>query len=221
MRDKKVIVVSPHPDDLEIGMGGTVARMCEEGVGVISLVVTDGRGSTDLFSYGPQKLAEVRKKEVEESSRFLGVEELRLLGLSDVRSSDKKEILKESFLTLLKEKKPAEIYMPHPTVDKHPTHRIVSNSILEVLSSFGKSLNSVPSCWAYEVWTPFQGYDRIVDITKWSEKKAKAIRLHKSQIAYRDYAEGILGLNRYRAVFNEIRGTTKIKYGEVFLRVGY
>ena len=41
MQDTKALIISPHPDDLEIGMGGTVCLLLEKGIDVISVVVTD------------------------------------------------------------------------------------------------------------------------------------------------------------------------------------
>ncbi len=44
---KCILVVSPHPDDLEIGMGGTVAKLIDDGVIVISLIATHGSAYFD------------------------------------------------------------------------------------------------------------------------------------------------------------------------------
>ncbi len=51
MSNKNILVISSHPDDLEIGMGGTVAKMVDQGVSVVSLVTTGGSGSTTLRIY--------------------------------------------------------------------------------------------------------------------------------------------------------------------------
>ena len=59
---KTILVVSPHPDDLEIAMGGTVAKLIDQGVSVVSLVATDGRGSTTVDELTGDELAEVRRQ---------------------------------------------------------------------------------------------------------------------------------------------------------------
>ena len=38
----RILVVGPHPDDQELGMGGTIARLAEQGHEVLLLDVTDG-----------------------------------------------------------------------------------------------------------------------------------------------------------------------------------
>jgi len=47
---KKVLVISAHPDDMEIGMGGTVAKLSASGCSIISVVLTDGRSPNPLDS---------------------------------------------------------------------------------------------------------------------------------------------------------------------------
>ena len=69
MNEGNVLVISPHPDDLEIGMAGTVLKLKESGFSVISVVVTQGRGSTNLMDVDVEELVRIRKKEVEFSSK--------------------------------------------------------------------------------------------------------------------------------------------------------
>jgi LmbE family N-acetylglucosaminyl deacetylase len=55
--------------------------------------------------------------------------------------------------------------------------------------------------WGYEVWGLFPEWNRFEDISDQIGKKLAAIDEHKSQIAAIPYADGIAGLNRWRAVF--------------------
>jgi LmbE family N-acetylglucosaminyl deacetylase len=48
MSNKNILVISPHPDEREIAMGGTVAKLIDQGMSVVSLVAIDGGGSTTL-----------------------------------------------------------------------------------------------------------------------------------------------------------------------------
>ena len=53
--------------------------------------------------------------------------------------------------------------------------------------------------WCYEIWSclwPNIG----VDISSAADIKREAINCYASQVAYVDYAEGALGLNRYRGM---------------------
>jgi LmbE family N-acetylglucosaminyl deacetylase len=67
--------------------------------------------------------------------------------------------------------------------------------------------------YLYEVWSPLVP-DVLIDITKQAEVKLRAINAHCSQVENINMAEGILGLNRYRAEMNRIRG-----YAEAYLQV--
>ncbi len=215
-----VLVISPHPDDLEIGMGGTVAKFTESGVNVVSMVVTDGRRSTSLYGLSEDEMAELRGYEVRNATAILGIGYLILLGLGDVRSGENQSSFASALEDAMERFSPREIYMPHPEIDKHPTHRAVSSIALDTLREMDTAL--LPEglkVWCYEVWTPFPSYDRIEDISLQMHVKQAAIDAHKSQLEYKNYTDGITGLNRYRAVFNETGGLTLMEYAEVFVEV--
>ena len=77
-----VIAVGAHPDDVEIGCGGTLARMVQQGfrVGIIDL--TDGEPTP--LSPGP----EVRIREAQEAAQILGVQVREILNLPNRRLFD-------------------------------------------------------------------------------------------------------------------------------------
>ena len=59
----QVMVVTPHPDDAEFGVAGTVARWTREGKDVIYVVCTNGdKGTTDP-NIKPEELAKIREHE--------------------------------------------------------------------------------------------------------------------------------------------------------------
>jgi len=218
MPERNVLIISPHPDDMEIGMGGTAAKLIDSGIDVVSLVVTDGRRSTSVYGLSEDEVARLRESEVREAVGILGVEYLILLGLGDLKSGENRDRFQSELIAALKRFKPEEVYMPHPEIDKHPTHRAVSALALETLRAApGGDLTATLKIWCYEVWTPFPAYDRIEDISLQMHVKTAAIDAHKSQIDYKDYTGGITGLNRYRAVFNETAGITVMEYAEVFI----
>lgn len=216
MDDKHALVISPHPDDLEIGMGGTVAKLIDSGVKVISLVVTDGRRSTSVYGLSEDELVELREFEVREAVGILGIEYLILLRLPDVSEADNRAEFKKELSTTLTRFNPEEVYIPHPEIDKHQTHRTVSSIVLESVAEIPTGPSRL---WCYEVWTPFPNYNRIEDISLQIHIKSAAIEAHRSQVEYKNYTDGIMGLNRYRAVFNETSGLTVMEYAEVFMEI--
>ncbi len=77
-----VIAVGAHPDDVEVGIGGTIARMCRQGyrVGIVDL--TDGEPTPGCPS------PEVRLAEAQRAAEILGVEFRMILDLPNRRLFD-------------------------------------------------------------------------------------------------------------------------------------
>ncbi|MXZ49084.1 MAG: PIG-L family deacetylase [Candidatus Dadabacteria bacterium] len=217
MQETKALIVSPHPDDLEIGMGGTACLLLEKGVDVVSFVVTDGRRSANPLGISQEELVQTREREVRTSSEILGVK-VSLLGFSDMESDSNKREFSSRMAEIITNLRPGEIYLPHPEIDKHRTHRTVSRLTLDCLDA---ALGESPfecECWFYEVWTPFPSYDRIEDITSFADRKRQAIEAHMSQTSYKDYTDGIMGLNRYRGAFHDTTDGFAPLWAEVFIK---
>ena len=217
MSDAKALIVSPHPDDLEIGMGGTACVLLEKGIEVISIVVTDGRRSANPTGITRKELIRTREREVRESSGILGVE-VSLLGFSDMESDTNKREFSSRMKEIIIKLCPGEVYLPHPEIDKHKTHRTVSLLTLDCLNAAVEGSAFECECWFYEVWTPFSSYDRIEDITAFADRKRRAVEAHRSQTAYKDYTDGIMGLNRYRGAFHDTADGFAPLWAEVFIR---
>lgn len=217
MQETKALIVSPHPDDLEIGMGGTACLLLEKGIDVVSVVVTDGRRSANPLDISQEELVQTRELEVRTSSEILGVE-VSLLGFSDMESDSNKREFSSKMAEIITNLRPGEIYLPHPEIDKHRTHRTVSRLTLDCLDA---ALGESPfecECWFYEIWTPFPSYDRIEDITSFADRKRQAIEAHMSQTSYKDYTDGIMGLNRYRGAFHDTADGFAPLWAEVFIK---
>jgi len=71
-----LLVIAPHPDDGELGCGGTLARAKAEGLSTGILDLTRGE-------MGTKGTLEEREKEVAEASRILGLDFRGNLGLPD------------------------------------------------------------------------------------------------------------------------------------------
>ena len=61
-----ILVVGPHPDDQELGMGGTIAKFANEGHHVLLLDMTSGEPT-------PHGTPEIRAKEAAAAATILGV----------------------------------------------------------------------------------------------------------------------------------------------------
>jgi LmbE family N-acetylglucosaminyl deacetylase len=90
-----MLVVTPHPDDAEFGVAGTVARLTKEGKEVVYVVCTNGDKGTDDINFDPRELARIREQEQLEAAKVLGVREVIFLRHPDQTLEDTPEFRKE------------------------------------------------------------------------------------------------------------------------------
>lgn len=217
LNNQKLVVVSPHPDDLEIAMGGTVAKAISQGAEVISIVLTDGRRSPRIVPCSDADMAATRKQEVLAAAQVLQLTAVHCLDWEDLRLPAQRQAAQQEMLRLLSEVGPTEIYLPHPSLDRHETHRLGAQLTLAALEDLTQIVK--PALWAYEVWGLFPYWQQVVDISDFVPQKQAAIACHQSQTSVMDYAAGILGLNRWRAVFEDPHNLPKAEFVEVFINL--
>jgi LmbE family N-acetylglucosaminyl deacetylase len=211
---KQVLVVSAHPDDMEIGMGGTAAKIAAAGATITSAILTDGRRSPNPFEWTEEKMAKIRKEEASKAASVLGISEVVFFDLPDLKESNYR-LAKKRLEELIEKVQPTEIYTLNEQLDRHSTHRLAGQLTVESIRD--TEVSSVGSLWAYEVWGLFPAWDRIEYIDDQVAKKLLAIAQHKSQVASIPYGE-VVGLNRWRAVFTDPQQTEpKGVYAEVFI----
>ena len=73
--DCDVVAVGAHPDDVEIGCGGTIAKMVRDGYRVAIIDITDGEPTPNSPS------PDVRLDEAQQAARILGVQVRETLDL--------------------------------------------------------------------------------------------------------------------------------------------
>jgi N-acetylglucosamine malate deacetylase 1 len=204
----RVLVLSPHIDDDVVGCGGTIRQHADAGAVVVSVYLRDG-GKT-------------REAEAQRAAAFAGISELIFMrwGPSGetkrwgpVPTTKSLIPIQEDTVKALREVietvQPDVLYAPF-FLDPHPDHAGATYLLNAVIPSCG---TSIKQCYLYEVWGPLVP-DVLVDITKQADIKLRAINAHSSQVESINMGVGILGLNRYRAEMNRIRG-----YAEAYLRV--
>src|SRR5689334_2255120 len=78
-----VMVVAAHPDDPEFLMGGTVAKLVQEGREVTYVIVTNGNKASSDRSVASTQLIAIREKEQRQAAGLLGVTRVEFLGYED------------------------------------------------------------------------------------------------------------------------------------------
>jgi N-acetylglucosamine malate deacetylase 1 len=214
---KKVMVVSAHPDDMEIGMGGTVAKLSATGCTIVSVVLSDGRRSPNPFALSQAEMAEVRSEETKRAASILGVNRTIFFDLESISTPESSDNAIRKLSELINSVMPEEIFTLHPELDRHPTHRLAGEISIDAIK---RSHLQTVIVWAYEVWGLFNTWDRYEDITDQIGIKLRAIGEHQSQLAAIPYADGITGLNRWRAIFADPQQErVTAAFAEVFLKL--
>tara|TARA_B100001123_G_C15254099_1_gene1003945 strand:+ start:334 stop:945 length:612 start_codon:yes stop_codon:yes gene_type:complete len=179
-----IIAFGAHPDDIEIGVGGTLSKLSAAGHNVVTVLVTLPNNQ------------ELRMKEAIAASKILGIE-LRILDLEPSVLKNSRELV-GLFDQLLNEYKPDSIFT-HWKFDSHQDHVDITSA---VIASTRKNKCSV---YMYEPTIPGgitpHGFrsQLYVDITDTIEKKIKGVLAHSSQVSNNtDYwVEGIEGRARH------------------------
>jgi len=108
-----VLVIAPHPDDAELGMGGTIRLMLDRGLAVGVLDLTDGEPT-------PRGTPEIRARETAEATALLGLPWRENLGLPNRRL--RASLAARALLAgVIRRVRPRWLFAPH-WVDAHPDH---------------------------------------------------------------------------------------------------
>jgi bacillithiol biosynthesis deacetylase BshB1 len=107
-----IVVVAPHPDDAELGMGGTIARLIAEGHDVLVVDLTSGEPT-------PQGTPERRIAEAAAADAILGCKRINL-GMPN-RTLEHSVASRHALAGVLRRHRCEILFVPHPE-DVHPDH---------------------------------------------------------------------------------------------------
>ena len=184
MKSNVIFAVGAHPDDIELGCGGTLYKVSEKETKVVAVFLTKGEKSGD---------AEVRTKESIKALRILGVNEVHFGHFPDTELPNSHEAI--DFLEQFCLKNNPDMVLTHTVNDTHQDHRQVG---WLSISAF----RNVPKILAYEtpaVRPATYAPTYFVDISCCVEKKWEALQCHVSQKAKRYLAyESMINLASFR-----------------------
>lgn len=126
---KHVMVMVAHHDDIEFGLGGSIAQWVREGATVTYVIMTDGgAGSNDPAITRDWLVAERQREQIAAAAQ-IGVHDVRFLGYTDGMLQPTLELRKE-LTRILREVKPYRVVCQDPTsvyledtYINHPDHR--------------------------------------------------------------------------------------------------
>lgn len=206
---ERVLVVAAHPDDIEFGAAGTVARWVTEGAEVRYLLMTRGDKGSDDPAADPAQIAVVREREQRAAASEIGVVQVDFLNEPDGQVEPSLR-LRELVTRAIRAFRP-EIVMSHdPTVlfvnnewVNHPDHRAVGTVVVDAVFptardplNFPEHLAAGLQPWKVAelfLWSTNEA-NQLVDIGATLERKIAALAHHVSQ--FRDFGETARWLRR-------------------------
>lgn len=184
--------VVAHPDDLEFGSGGTVAKFAREGKRTILVQVTSGDRGTQNLEFTPDSLSSAREGEEREAAKCLGISEVVFL-----REPDGAVVpdlaLRERITRQIRTFKPDVIitHDPFRPYALHPDHRAVGMGAHDAVypaardplyypehREAGLEAHKTAEIWYFGSEQP----DLFIDITDTFAIKIDALRAHFTQV---------------------------------------
>ncbi|MCW2607609.1 MAG: LmbE family protein [Frankiales bacterium] len=205
---ERALVVVAHPDDLDFGAGGTIARWTAEGTVVSYCVITDGDAGGFDPSVPRDRIGGIRQAEQRAAGAELGVDDVVFLGYPDGRLAVSFE-LRRDISRVIRQKRPQRIVVQSPERTwnrigpNHPDHLAAGEAALcavypdarnpfthtELLQDEGLEAWSVPQTWIMSAGGTATTY---MDVTDTFPRKVAALRAHASQTEHMDDLEGLL-----------------------------
>jgi LmbE family N-acetylglucosaminyl deacetylase len=190
---KKILVLAPHADDEVLGVGGTIARLVDEGCSVVVAILT-GHGE-DSHPLWPRQNWDIVRDEARLANGVLGVSELIFRELPaaclDVTPVWK---INSCVNEVIQQIKPNHLYIPF-LYDLHKDHAAISYAATVSTRPYLHLNDSVERVLAYETLSethlapsylqPAFQPNVFVDIAKYVDKKITAINEYKSQLQQR------------------------------------
>jgi N-acetylglucosamine malate deacetylase 1 len=175
-----ILAIGAHPDDVEIGMGGTIAKYVKKGfkVGICDLT------KAELSSNGT---VSIRQEEAKLAGKILGLTKRIQLSIPD-RGLYITESTIKSIVTIIREYRPKIVFVPY-FEDRHPDHGHCSRLVEEAAFSSGihkykgereQPSHRVESIYYYMI-NGFHKPDFVIDISDTIDQKIRSLRAYESQ----------------------------------------
>lgn len=229
---KIILAVGAHPDDIDIGCAGTVAKHIADGGEVYYLVLTDGsKGSEDL-KIGRDELIRIRRSEQQKATDLLGVKKVFFLDFVDGELQNT-PALRKQIVKIIRQIKPTTVicwdpalyYNEQLNMVNHPDHRIGGEATMDSVYPFARNARTFPGLLKQGLKPHvveelliinFSKANYFIDITDTIYKKIEAVKCHKSQF---EDIEKFGGRIKEMSKLTGQKAKPKLKYAEGFIRI--
>jgi LmbE family N-acetylglucosaminyl deacetylase len=201
---RRVLVISAHPDDVDFGAAGTIAKWTDEGLEVSYCIVTNGDAGGSDRSVSRADLAVIRQTA---AAKQVGVHDLHFLGYPDGQV-EPTLALRRDLARVIRLLRPDRVVCQSPERNyarmgvSHPDHRAVGTAALDAVYPDARNPFAFPELLAEEKLEPWTVRElwisgspaptEWVDITDTFGRKVAALRAHVTQIREPDGLEEML-----------------------------
>jgi bacillithiol biosynthesis deacetylase BshB1 len=174
-----ILVFGIHPDDIELGCGGTVILAADQGHTVTLADLSDGSASSN-------GTVEERRKEALAAAGIMGVQERLNLGFADAGIQSQNLKQREAVVACIRRARPEVVLAPSAD-DPHPDHAsgaVLVQRALYLAGIYGygsDDAHKVRHVLVYAGRSEIQASGFVVDITSVMDRKMKAIAAHATQ----------------------------------------
>jgi LmbE family N-acetylglucosaminyl deacetylase len=197
---ERALVVAAHPDDIEFGCAGTVARWVDAGTRVTYLVVTHGDAGGFDEDVPREEVPRIRAAEQRAAAAAVGVEDVRFLDGYRDGSVSVTDGLVRDLTRVVRQVRPQRVLGQSPErwwdllAASHPDHLAVGEATVRAVYPFARNPFAFPElareglrAWEVaELWlAAHPAPDHWVDVTDTAEDKLAALAAHESQTAHR------------------------------------
>lgn len=186
-KESHVLVVFPHPDDEAFGVSGTIASHIENGTPVTYACLTLGEMGRNMGNppfTNRESLPKIRKEELKQAAKAIGIQDLRMLGFRDKTIEfEDEEMLADLISSFIDELKPSLIITFYPGYAVHPDHDATGAAVVKAVKRLPAMQRPKLHCVAFsnncveEIGKP----DIRNNIASVVDKKLAAIQAHRSQ----------------------------------------
>jgi LmbE family N-acetylglucosaminyl deacetylase len=204
----RVLSITAHPDDVDFGAAGTIARWTDAGIEVIYCVVTDGDAGGLDEDFPRAEMPALRRAEQIAAAKCVGVHDVRFLGYPDGRV-EATLALRRDLARVIRQVRPDRVVCPSPernyarTGVSHPDHRAVGSAALDAVYPDARNPFAFPELRNREGLAPWKVREvwisgspsptDYVDVTDTFGRKIAALRAHVSQTGSMDDLEDLVG----------------------------
>jgi LmbE family N-acetylglucosaminyl deacetylase len=195
---ERVLIIVAHADDIEFGMGGTVARWTAAGTQVTYCIVTDNSSGSNDPTMTRERLIQTRQEEQIAAAKVLGVQDVRFLDYPDGQLVHTLELRRE-LTRIIRQVRPqivatmdpTTIFSPGNEYINHPDHRASAEAAIYAVFPSSENRLIFPELiveglelhHVKQVYLNFSLQPNLyVDISTTWDRKMESLLAHKSQV---------------------------------------